>query len=95
MDRRTFVKNSVATGALTAVGVASLGRLGREAPAATTVRVYADLDADLARAARATSGTATLECEGVDECLVAESRRALVFFQAVGTCIDGVVEGPN
>jgi hypothetical protein len=62
---------------------------------ASSRRVYADLDAERAADANAGSATAALACEGVTTCDAPLPPDDLVFYQAVGVCLDGTAEGPN
>jgi hypothetical protein len=64
-------------------------------PDALATRVYSDTDAELAAHANATSATARLECEGLASGNATVVPPALVFYQAVARCLDGVHEGPN
>jgi hypothetical protein len=64
-------------------------------PASSTRRVYSELDVRVAGAASERSATAVRRCEGLDSCDAALPPEWLVFYQAVGTCLDGSMEGPN
>jgi len=65
------------------------------APATRPVRLYTETEVTAARQASASSPSASLSCEGSGGCNFAEPAGALIFFQAVSVCEDGLSEGPN